>query len=261
MKKISIMFLALTLLFVFSGCSSPSNTVEDIQKKGKLVMYTEASFPPFEYVKNGEIMGVDIDISKAIAQDLGVELVVKNAKFDTLLGSLKSKKADFIAAGLSKTPERLQEVDFSIEYLSARQSIISRKNAELNSLDSLKGKKIGVQTGTTSDSVMSENVKTVLKDTGTEVKYYSSPLDATQDLLAGRIDAVAVDEIVGDNIIQKETGLSLAILKDQDGVDVKEITAIAINKGNNTLVDAINKTLKRLLDEGKINEFLINHSS
>lgn len=273
MKKIiSIFLLLLSTTLIFTSCVSTSgNTVEDIQKKGKITLYTEASFPPFEYVKDGSIIGVDIDIANEIAKDLNVNLEVKDAKFDSLLSALGSGKADFVAAGLSKTEDRLKQVDFSIVYSSSRQAIISKSDSRISDLELLKGKKIGVQTGTTSDIVISElvngyknenseHVNGALQDTNVEIKQYNSPLDATQDLITGRIDAVIVDEVVGSNIIQSQTGLSLSILKDTDGDEIKEVTSIAINKGNTSLVDAINKTLERLLSENKISEYFINHS-
>ncbi len=249
MKKIILVFLF--LIFVFSSCSNNSssnggNTVSDIQKKGKIVMYTEAGFPPFEYFKGDTLVGVDIDIANEIAKDLGVKLEVKNVKFDALISSIKTGKSDFVAAGLGKTQERLREVDFSIEYSSSRQSIISKKDNPMNNVESLKGKKVGIQTGTTSDIILQDIINQgILAGSNTEIKRYNSPLDATQDLLVGRIDAVIVDEIVGSTIIQKETLLSQAIMKDDNGEDIVEKTSIAIQKGNVTLIDAINKTLER----------------
>ena len=138
MKKIISILLMVSMMFtLFTGCSSddaakpqdesnnqePSEEVKEDDKN--LVMYTNAEFAPFEYFEGEEIVGVDVDIAKAIAEDLGKELTVKHTDFDSLLPSLVTGKADFVAAGMTINPEREDEVDFSIPYVESRQNIIS----------------------------------------------------------------------------------------------------------------------------------------
>ena len=140
MKKCLIgMLMGLVLL---TGCSKNEN---------QLVLVTEAGFAPYEYYQGGEIVGVDIDIAKEIANYMGKELVVKDVAFDSIINELNSGKADFAAAGMSITPERLEEVDFSIQYVTSNQVVMVREDSNIT-MDKIDGKKIAVQLGNVADS-------------------------------------------------------------------------------------------------------------
>ena len=268
MKKTLALFLCAAFMvgvLAFAGCSSSS--LETIKRNGEIVMYTNAAFPPFEYMKGEEVAGVDVDIAQAIADDLGVKLTIKNVEFDSIIGSIKSGKADIGAAGISVTDERLKEVDFSSKYVKSTQYIILPEATEVATIEQLAGLKIGVQTGTTGDLTITGEVEAkegytgVLKDTGAEVLYYNSALDATIAMQAGKIDAVVIDELPAKNIAAVQDGLKAIELVYADGSNTEEEYAICVKKGNQELLDAINKTLDRLIQEGKVDEFVLAHTA
>ena len=146
MKKIFAIVLAVLMLasvMCFTSCN---------EKEEVLTIYTEAGFAPYEFVYEGEIVGVDIKIMEAVAAKLGKKLVVEDVNFDSILGAVKGGKADAGAAGITITPERAEEVDFSVPYSSTEQYVIVKAdNNEIVNLETMAGKKVGVQQGTTSD--------------------------------------------------------------------------------------------------------------
>ena len=143
MKKILAAAMAAALLtgtLAMGGCSSDS---------GKLVMVTEAGFAPYEYYDGEAVVGVDVDIAKEIAAAMGKELEVRDIAFDSLINEVQSGKADFAAAGLSVTPEREEQVDFTINYATSKQVIVVRQdNTEITGPDDVNGKTVSVQLGT-----------------------------------------------------------------------------------------------------------------
>ena len=274
MKKVISILLVTTMVFVLlAGCSqqnaavesaenTKSNTEEEASNENNsntIVMYTNAEFAPFEYFEGETIVGVDADIAAEIAKDLGKEIVIEHIDFDSLIPSLIAGKADFVAAGMTITPEREESVDFSIPYVESVQNIISMKDAELKTLEDLKGKKIGVQLGTTGDLAVSDAINLedgALNDTGAEVKTYGNALEASQDLMIGRIDAVVIDKLTAEEIVKNNID-KLTTVKFGE---ISEAYGIAVEEGNSELLDSINLTLQRLLDEGKIEEFIDNHT-
>ena len=270
MKKLLAVVAAAALgLCMLSGCSGSSyQTVDQIKEAGKIVMYTDAAFPPFEYTSGDQVLGVDVEIGQEIAKDLGVELDVKNVKFDSIVPGIQSGKADFGAAGITVTDERKEAVDFSIEYYTSVQYIICKEGDTYANLSDLAGKTIGVQLGTTGDFLVSDAVKGTedeetgehvagaLEGTGAECKQYANALEASQDLLNGRIDAVVIDKLPAESIVANNTGIKCVKVGDAE----PESYGICVAKGNTELLDSINSTLERLQSEGKIEEYVVAHS-
>ncbi len=273
MKKLISVLLMITMSFaLFTGCSSDTaakqpddnNTnqvpADETKEESKsLIMYTNAEFAPFEYFQGEKIVGVDADIAAEIAKDLGKELKIEHSDFDSLIPSLVTGKADFVAAGMTITPEREEEVDFSIPYVESVQNIISKKDAELKSMEDLKGKKIGVQLGTTGDIAVTDAINLEdgdLYGSGAEVKTYANALEAAQDLLTGRIDAVVIDKLPAEEIVKNNVEKLVTVKFGE----ISESYGIAVEQGNTELLETINKTLQRLLDEGKIEEWIEHHS-
>src|SRR5574344_2722716 len=150
MKKLKI--LPLLMLFVFisilTGCSRNDN---------ELIMVTEAGFAPYEYYQNNEIVGVDVEGGKKIAEKLGKKLVVRDVAFDSIINELNSGKADFAAAGMSIDEERKKSVDFSIEYATSEQVVVVRKGYDkIKSMNDLENKTISVQLGTVADTYFTD---------------------------------------------------------------------------------------------------------
>ena len=274
MKKILALIMTAALCAAaLSGCSNAvsKQSVDAIKKAGKITMATNAEFPPFEYLENDKVVGVDADIAAEIAKDLGVELEIVDGKFDAVIPSVQSGKASFGAAGMTVTEDRAKKVDFSVKYITSTQYIIVPKDSDVKTIEDLAGKKIGVQLGTTGDFIISDEVdgykdddgnpvKGVLQDTGATITRANNAIDATQDMVNGKLDAVVIDKLPAENIAATQATTKTFELVYSDGSNTEEQYAIAVAKGNETLLEAINKTLQRLMDEGKIDEFVVNHS-
>ena len=139
MKKIVTVVLAALLAATLLACTGCGNTqsVENIQKNGELIVYTNAEFAPFEYISGGKPVGVDIDICQKIADELGVTLTVENVDFDIIVSSVQSGKAALGAAGMTVTDERKESVDFSISYTTSTQYVITSEEFEVNNIEDL----------------------------------------------------------------------------------------------------------------------------
>ncbi len=275
-KRFQFIAMALLLCMVLAAaaCSSAADqqSVEAIKKAGKITMYTNAQFPPFEYLgSDNKPAGVDVDIAKAIAEELGVELEVKDVNFDTIIGSIQSGKGSMGIAGITVTDERKESVDFSIEYTTSRQYIIIPADAQVQKLEDMAGMRIGVQLGTTGDFIMSDEVngykddndqpvKGVIQDTGASVTQYPSALEAAMALKSGKLDAVVIDKLPAEIIVANQDGLKTLELKYADGSTTEESYAICVAKGNDSLLEVVNRVLQRLIADGKIDEFIIQHT-
>ena len=236
MKKIVV--LLISLLFI-SGCGN----------KDTLVMVTEAGFAPYEYYENGEIVGVDVDIAREIAKKLGKELEIKDVAFDSIVNEVKTGKADFGAAGISYNEERAEEVDFTIHYATSKQIIVVRENSNISKKEDLENLTIAVQLGSVGDSYVTQNYENA------KIIRQKKYLAAIEDLKTGKADCVVMDELPAKAILKENTNLKILdteLFTDSYGMIVK--------KGNKELLDAINEVLQQLLDEGKIEEYIINHS-
>ena len=230
-KSISLFAAAVAAAAVFSGCGKVDNS---------LIMITEAGFPPYEYDEGGKIVGVDVEICQAVAAKLGRPLVVQDAKFDAVIPSVVAGKADFAAAGITVTEDRKQSVDFSVPYVTSGIVIVSRKGEEYKTVDEVKGKRIGVQSGTTSDNFCVETV-------GQEPERFDAPPTAAAALVAGKVDALIVDIDPAKNIVKGTD----AILISSDFL-TKEEFAVAIRKGQPEILAAMNEVIEALVKEGKI---------
>ncbi len=237
--------------------SSGESDVARIQAAGELVMLTNCGFPPFEYIDGTEPAGVDVDICAAIAEELGVELRVVDMDFDGVINALVSGKGDIIGAGMTITEERLQSVDFSDVYFTSAQYMILPPDSTIASLADLAGKSIGVQTGTTGDLFIDGEISDgALKDTGATLKQYKTGLEASLDLLNGRLDVVVLDQFPAQTIVSQNEGA----LKLSDGaINDSESYALAVNKGSD-LLPVVNEVLAGMLEDGSIDELVTFHT-
>lgn len=218
------------------------------KKDNQLVMVTEAGFAPYEYYENGEIVGVDVDIAKEIAKYLGKELVIKDVSFDSIINEVKSGKSDFGAAGISYTEERAKEVDFTIDYSISKQVIIVKEG--INKVDNLDNKRIALQLGSVADSYVTKNYKNA------KVIRQKKYLAAIEDLKNDKVDLVIMDELPAKEILKNNPGL---VILDQELFTDKY--GMVVRKGNDELLKAINKVLSDLIADGKIEEYVIHHTS
>lgn len=234
--------------------ASQGITLESIKSKGKLVVGTSADYPPFEFHKvidgKDTIVGFDIKIAEEVAKDMGVKLEIKDMDFDGLLVAEQANKIDLVLAGINPTDERKQNVDFSDVYYKSDSGFIVRKGEEntIKSLDDLKGKKIGVQKGSVQETYAQEKFK------DSELKSLAKVTDLILDLDSKKIDGILVNVPVAQINCEKnqKLGMSTLVLK-----DIEIGAAIAMKKNSNELQEQVNKTLKRLKDDGKIDEYVL----
>ncbi len=277
MKKVSL-FLATILMLsvVLTGCGGSGNTssseaspapseasavveeptdepapgFESQASGGTLIMATEAGFKPYEYYEGQEIVGVDVEIAKEIAAAMGKELLIENMEFGSIIPAVKSGKADFGAAGMSITEERKEQIDFTIEYATSKQVILTKAGSDIKGEENLTGKTVGVQLGTVADYALAEDYPDV------KLQQYNKYFEAANDLKAGRIDAIVMDVLPAQELVT--TGDDLVILEKELFTDVY---AFCVRKGNTELLDTINSVMQKLMDEGKIVEFTTKHSA
>ena len=250
LAKIAAFLLAAVMTVSAAGCSS-TKTLADIQKSGKLMMSTNAEFEPFEYKDGGEVVGIDIEISQKIAEALGVELEVTDIAFDSLIPALQSGKADLVAAGMTADEERRKSVDFSDPYFNASQAIIVTSDSEIAGPEDLADKTVGVQLGTTGDQYCT-NEKGENEYTVAEVRRYNKGMEAVSDLMAGRIDAVVIDNFPAQKFVENNPDA----IKVLDTALTEEEYAIAVPKGNTELLDKVNEVLASLKESGELDEIV-----
>ena len=225
---------------------------EETEEGGTLIMATNAEFPPYEYHDSSQtgpdgsdIVGIDAEIAGAIAEKLGKDLVIEDIAFDSLIPELQSGKADFVAAGMTVTEDRLVNVDFSDTYATAVQSSIVTSDSEIAGPDDLAGKKIGVQQGTTGDLYATD-------DFGDEnIDRYPKGVDAVQALVQGKVDAVIIDNEPAKVFVGDNEGLKLL-----DTAYAEEEYAIAVKKGNTELLEQINTVIQELKDSGEMDSII-----
>ena len=241
MKK-KLIILSLILLLI-TGCS---------KKENKLVLVTEAGFAPYEYYQDGEIVGVDIDIAKYIADSLGLELEVKDVAFDSIINEVKTGKADIGAAGISYSEERAKQVDFTINYATSKQVVIVKNDSTITNiqdLNNIKNLKVAVQLGTVADTYITDNYKSAT------ITRQKKVLAAIQDLKTNKVDCVVLDELPAKEMLKEYDDLKILsdpLFEDNYGMVVK--------KGNEELLNSVNQALEKLKNEGKIDEYIINHT-
>lgn len=260
--------LALGVVFAFAGCSGKGGNEESSAssseaassasfttiESGKLIMATNATFPPYESVDgNGNVIGIDAEIAKVISDDLGLELQIENVEFDSIIAGVQTNKYDIGMAGITVTDERKQLVNFSDSYATGIQVVIVNDGSSIKSVDDIKkdgSTKIGVQMGTTGDIHASE-------DYGSEnVVEYKTGADAVQGLIAGKVQCVIIDNEPAKAFVEANEGLHIL-----DTEYVSENYAICFNKSNTALLNAVNEVIAKRKADGTIQSILDKYIS
>ncbi|WP_077210968.1 basic amino acid ABC transporter substrate-binding protein [Bacillus dakarensis] len=241
-KHLKSIGIALMTVGLLAACGQEQGQSNGEEKK-VLEMGTSADFPPFETRDNsGEIVGFDIDLAKAVADELGYELEIKDMSFDGLIGGLQSGTVDFVVSGMSATDERKENVDFSTEYHRSGEMFITLPDSSIKSMDDLAGTKIGVQLG----SIQDEGAKKLAEEIDLEVKALNKVPDLIQELKSGRIDAVYLDKTVAEGYVKE-----LGFLGFDDESATTPGMAIAFPKGSE-LVDDFSKVIEEMKSNGEI---------
>ena len=252
-KKLVALLMAALMVFAMAACSGGSSdlTIE----KGKLIMSTNAAFPPYEMVADdGSFEGIDVEIAGAIAKKLGVELVVDDMDFDAALLAVQQGKSDIVMAGVSVTDDRLLVMDFSDSYATGVQVVIVKEGSDVT-MDNLGEKMIGCQRGTTGYIYASDTPENVGYGED-HVTAYDNGASAVQALLNGQVDCVIIDSAPAQEYVAANTGLTLL-----EGNWVEEQYAIGMNKGNTELVEAVNKALAELTADGTVQSIIDKYIS
>jgi len=242
LKKLLLTVLTLTLIFSLSAVGLAQT----------YTVGTSAGFPPFEYVEDGEIVGFDIDLMKAIGEEMGFEVEFQDIAFDSLIPALKTGNIDIVAAGMTITEQREQAVDFTNSYYSANQSVIVQEDSEMNISVLYGDHDISVQTGTTGDLWVTENLKDQGILTG-EVKRYDTFVLCVSDLVNGNVDSVVLDEPVAQRYAQTRPVEIVGVIV------TGENYGLAVNDGNTELLDTLNEGLRRVRESGRMAELVEKH--
>ena len=252
MKKIIAMLLAsVMMLGLLAGCGSTDsgnglNTVED----GKLIMSTNAAFPPYEMTTDeGGFAGIDVEIAQAIADKLGLELEIDDMDFDAALLAVQQGKSDIVMAGVSVTEKRQLVMDFSDSYATGIQVVIVKEGSDVT-MDNLGEKMIGTQRGTTGYLYASDTPEN--GGYGEDhVTAYDNGMTAVKALLNGQVDCVIIDKAPALEYVAANQGLTIL-----EGNWVEEQYAIGFGKGNDGLRDAVNKALSELIADGTVQNII-----
>lgn len=213
--------------------------------EGVLTMATNAQFPPYEFYDGQEIVGIDAEIAKAVADKLGLELKIEDMEFNSIIGSVQSGKVDMGLAGMTVTEERKQSVNFTESYATGIQSIIVKEGSDIKSVDDLTGKKIGVQLSTTGDIY-------AVGDYGAEnVEEYNKGADAVQALITDKVDCVIIDNEPAKAFVADNEGLQIL-----DTEYTVEDYAACLSKDNEALLNAVDGAIKELKEDGTIQSIL-----
>ena len=265
MKKVSALILALTMCTaMLTACGGGSSTTTSstgsaapapttsaatseagadegykLVKEGTLTMATNAYFPPYEYYDGQDVIGIDADIAKAIADKMGLELKIEDMEFDSIITAVSTGKADLGLAGMTVTPDRQKNVDFSDTYANGVQVIIVKEDSAIAKPDDLKGKKIGVQLSTTGDL------------TATDEFGKDSVVQYNKALTQGQVDAVIIDNEPAKSYVEANKGLKIL-----DTEFLNEDYAACISKDNAGLTKAVNKALAELKADGTLQKIV-----
>lgn len=242
MKKLLITFLVLTLVFAFSAVGLAET----------YTVGTSAGFPPFEYVEDGEIVGFDIDLMKAIGEEMGFDVSFEDIAFDSLIPALKTGNIDVVAAGMTITEQREEVVDFSNSYYSADQSIIVKEDSDKDISVIFGDNDISVQTGTTGDLWVTEKLKEKGILTG-NIKRYDTFVLCVSDLVNENVDAVVLDSPVANRYAEMRPVEVVGIIV------TGEDYGLAVNDGNTELLNKLNEGLRRIRENGKMAEIIDKH--
>ena len=250
-KVLAVVLAVLMACAVFAACSK--NTDNGNEKKGTLVMATNATFPPYEYKDGDSFAGIDVEIAEKIAEKLGMTLEIQDVEFGSIIGGVQTGKFDMGMAGLTVTDERKESVNFTNTYAKAKQVVIVKSDSSITSLDNLKGDgsmKYGVQQDTTGDIYASDTIENGGYGEENVIRYKTGN-DAVQALVNGKVDAVIIDNEPAKSFVAANEGLTIL-----DGAWVEEEYAIAIAKDNTELLDKVNTALEELIADGTVQSII-----
>lgn len=226
-----------------------NDDLDDILARGRLIVASDTTWPPFEIYNSTsqKYEGVDIEIVQRIADDLGVDLVIKPMSFDAVIGAVQTGQADMAISSITILPERAEAVDFSDPYYMANQGILVKDGSTISSAADLAGKRVGAQLGTTGLYWAEDNLAS-----STITQYQDIP-SAVVALEQGQLDAVICDTPVANNYAD-DSSYSMFV---GFTITTNEEYGIAIAKGNAALLYAVNVIIQNMKDDGSLQDILV----
>lgn len=240
-KLLTLVLIALLSLSLFAQATKESSSD---------TVYTVAAscdYPPLEYIDdNGNPTGYEIELMKAVAEEMNIKINIVNVSFDGIIAGIQGGQYDIGASGLTITDERKATCDFSTPILQFALSIVTKNtNTDINNENDLFGKKIGVQMGTT--------CQFACEDIGLEVEKYDEAPSAVLDLANGNLDAVILDSVVAENFVLENENYS-KVLKIAGSFTSTDDMGMAVKKGNTALLNILNEGLAKVKENGKLDE-------
>lgn len=228
---------------------------EKIKERGELRVGLSADYAPmeFEHTVNGktEYAGVDIDLAKKIAKDNNLKLKIVNMSFDSLLGALKTGKIDIIISGMTSTPERKKQVDFSDSYMMTKNIMLVKKDKvnEYKDIKDFNNKKVGAQKGTEQEKIAQTEIENA------SITSLSRLPDVILALKSGKVEGAVVEKPVAEAYLKQNPKLGISNVKFNEE---EKDTVIAVSKDSPKLLSQVNKTIKEVKDKGLIDKYMTN---
>ena len=254
MRKL-FQLLCMCVVLCFVACSSDDSAKDSKDSTPTLRVGLSAEYPPFEYKKDGKIVGFDIDLLDAISKKAGFKYTLNHMSFDGLIPALKAGKIDMIMSGMSATSERMKQVDFSVPYYEGQTLFIKRKDSkDIVDKDSIKGKRIGVFLGT----VQEQAAQKMKQDYQIEVVMSDSILGAILNLKSSKVDIVLADYATAQGYLKEYPDDLEGFYQESDG---SEGLSIAFDKGKHAdLLAKINTAIKELKESGEYDKIMIKNN-
>jgi len=251
----------LMAVLMVAGCGKKASKTDiGLLTAGTLAVGMEIGYPPFEYFADDGVtpIGLDVDLAKAIADNLGIKVEFRDTAWDGIFSGLGIDKYDVVMSSVTITGDRKQTMDFSDPYIENWQSIVVKKGSPaITSLEQLNGLLVGYQGATTSDDYLNDLIETGAVDC--RVASYDKVINCFDDLRLGRIDVAIVDSVVSEGYVDREPD-TFEITWHQKNVAgaEPELFGVAIKKGNTKLQEAVNGALATLEKSGKLDEIRMN---
>ena len=257
-KKVRLILaclLMMGLIFTAVGCGNDRGKEQSAQppageEKAKLVVGSETTFPPMEFMEGGEYVGFDMDLIRAIAEAENMEVEINSLGFDALIPAIQTGQIDCAIAAMTINDERKESVDFSEPYFQAGLIVaVKADNNDIKGLEDLEGKKIAAQIGTTGADACN-GVKE--KDASMEVSIFNSTGEAYMALENGVVDAVINDHPVTMYYVNTDGKDSVKTVGEVFAA--QDNYGIAVKKGNTELLNKLNSGLQKVKDDGTYDE-------
>lgn len=259
LRYLSIVFLLASLTFVLVACGGSNDAATnnvanneeatDASDFSKLVVGTDAAYAPMEYIDDkGEIVGIDIDIVNAIAEEMGVEVEFRNTGWDPLFPAVNNEEVDFGVSSITITEEREKEFDFSDPYYIANQLILVPEDSDVSSFKDLKDLKVSAQMSTTGHQV----VQKLLGETSPNIVATESMPLAITEMLNGNAEATVGDNSTVNEYLKNNPDVKVKTIEDDEFE--KEYYGLMVKKGNQELLDFLNEGIQKIKDNGKLEE-------